>query len=307
MICTTNTNFDTTVLNELQDYMFTSINIDRYSKHIIKIDLNLKSSTKNFEKYLKFKDNNKNEVYKDTNITKAKTKIDDKLTTTLKNKLVSKVAAKTAPKPAAKTIPKIETMYKPKQKDSLFWCFYILKNGFSNYEMEINNHYFTVEKDVKFSYIQALRQNKDLLKIHKIKPFTELEYNLAHDDRITIKTFFALCAIEKINVLLINKRKVYELLCSDITNNSPLKVIHRNSDTYEHTIEINPTNEAIHKYKNSFYIMESFESKLKSINSYKLDELKDLCNKLDININATKGNTKKVTKKDIYEHLVMNY
>ena len=28
----------------------------------------------------------------------------------------------------------LDTTYKPKQKDSLFWCFYILKNGYFNYD-----------------------------------------------------------------------------------------------------------------------------------------------------------------------------
>ena len=53
---------------------------------------------------------------------------------------------------------KKQTVFYPKQKDSLFWCFYILKNGFSNYEMEINNQYFVVEKTEKFKYLARLRK-----------------------------------------------------------------------------------------------------------------------------------------------------
>ena len=50
----------------------------------------------------------------------------------------------------------INENYKPKQIDSLFWCFYILKYGYSNYEMEIYNKYFVVEKAEKFKYIELL-------------------------------------------------------------------------------------------------------------------------------------------------------
>ena len=50
--------------------------------------------------------------------------------------------------------------------------------------------------------------------------------------------------------------------------------------------------------------MSSFDSILKSMGSYKLDELTDLCKKLNISIEASK---KKITKKDIYELLVLNY
>ena len=84
-----------------------------------------------------------------------------------------------------------ENIYKPYRADSLFWCFYILKYGFSKYEMEVGNQHFPIEKKEKFKYIDELRKqnNKDLLKIHKIKPFTELEDDLANKDKISIKTF----------------------------------------------------------------------------------------------------------------------
>jgi hypothetical protein len=209
---------------------------------------------------------------------------------------------------------KKDTMYRPKQKDSLFWCFYILKHGFSNYEMEINNQYFVVEKNEKFKYIELLRKNKDLLKIHKIKPLTELEDDLANKDKISIKTFFALCALEKINILLVNKRKVYELLCTDIDEKHPVNVVHRNNESYEHFIELDLTEEAITKYRETYYKMSSFDATLKSMGSYKLEELIDLCKKLDINIDQKVNENKnkkegkqKMTKKDIYELLVLNY
>jgi hypothetical protein len=52
--------------------------------------------------------------------------------------------------------------------------------------------------------------------------------------------------------------------------------------------------------------MINFDSTLKSMGSYKLDELTDLCQKLNINIEPSVDKKKK-TKKDIYELLVLNY
>jgi hypothetical protein len=126
-------------------------------------------------------------------------------------------------------VHKKESIYKPRQKDSLFWCFYILKNGFSNYEMEIINQYFVVEKTEKFRYVELIRKNKDILKIHKIKPLTELEDDLANKDKISIKTFFALCVLENINILLVDKRKIFELTFTDIDD----KIITRSQETGE--------------------------------------------------------------------------
>lgn len=272
------------IMIDLQDYMFTSTNIDRYTKHMIQISdsivLRPKSSLKHIEKKI-----NKPQI------------VEEKV---LEEKRKNKCEIKR----------KKETMYRPKQKDSLFWCFYILKHGFSNYEMEINNQYFVVEKNEKFKYIDLIRKNKDLLKIHKIKPLTELEDDLANKDKISIKTFFALCILENINVLLVNKRKVYELLCTDIDDKHPINIVHRNSELYEHSIELDVTEEIIKKYRETYYKMSSFDATLKSMGSYKLEELTDLCKKLDINIdecNKKKEGNKKITKKDIYELLVLKY
>jgi hypothetical protein len=141
--------------------------------------------------------------------------------------------------------------------------------------------------------------------LHKIKPLTELEDDLANKQKISIKTFFALCILENINVLLVDKRKIYEITCIDVDEEHPINIIHRNSQSYEHHIELNVTNEIIQKYRDTYYKMSNFDATIKAIGSYKLDELIDLCKKLDINIvNETK---KKQTKKDIYELLVLNY
>ena len=206
-----------------------------------------------------------------------------------------------------------DTIYKPCKKDSLFWCFFILKYGFSKYEMEVGNQHFSIEKQEKFKYIDELRKtcNKDLLKMHKIKPLSLLEDDLANQDRISIKTFFALCIVEKINVMLIDKRKVYEVL---ITDDPKIHVIHRNSVSYEHHIELDVSIDAINMYRESYYKMSTFDVSLKSIASYKVEELLELCKKLNIVLDQSfkegkegEGKKKKLSKKDIYELLVQHF
>jgi hypothetical protein len=289
------------IIANLQDYMFTSDNISRFTKHMIPIGLK-PTQKKHYEEP----------------ITKLVTKnIEEKLVTkNIEEKLVTKPVIQAPIQP--KIISKKETIYRPRQKDSLFWCFYILKNGFSNYEMEINNQYFVVEKTEKFKYIELIRKNKDILKIHKIKPLTELEDDLANKDKISVKTFFALCVLEDINVLLVDKRKILEITCIDIDDKHPVNIIHRNSKTYEHHIELDVTPNMVQQYRDTYYTMSSFDATIKSMGSYKLDELTELCKKLNINIESNektsnencsneKTNKKKIGKKDIYELLVLNY
>ena len=296
------------IIANLQDYMFTSDNISRFTKHMIPIGLKPTQKKHYEEPVTKL-------------VTKLVTKPITKLVTkpipenieekpipeNIEEKLVTKLPLK------PKFISKKETIYRPRQKDSLFWCFYILKNGFSNYEMEINNQYFVVEKTEKFKYIELIRKNKDILKIHKIKPLTELEDDLANKDKISVKTFFALCVLEDINVLLVDKRKILEITCKDIDDEHPVNIIHRNSKTYEHHIELDVTPIMVQQYRDTYYTMSSFDATIKSMGSYKLDELTELCKKLNINIDSNekcsneKPSKKKIGKKDIYELLVLNY
>lgn len=287
---------------DLQDYMFTSKNINRYTKHIIHFHNKINDEIIMPKSSL--------------NHIKTNTVGCTDFGAPVEPTPDTKVEAKYDPKVERKNYErKKETMYRPKQKDSLFWCFYILKNGYSNYEMNINNQYFVVEKNEKFKYIDLIRKNKELLKLHKIKPLTQLEDDLANKDRISFKTFFALCAIENINVLLVDKRKVYELLSTDIDELHPINVVH-NNEKYGHSIELDVTDEIIKKYRETYYKLTNFDATLKSITSYKLEELLDLCKKLNINVEEKKNleekkNEKtvksKMSKKDIYELLVMNY
>lgn len=198
------------------------------------------------------------------------------------------------------TKPK-EVFYNPKQKDTLFWCFYIFKHGYSNYEMEINNRYFVVEKEEKFKYIDLIRKNKNILKIHKITGFNEMEDDLANKEKISMKTFVALCILENINVLLVNGRKIFQTELNH-SDNGPTNVIHLNKQTGRYYIEIDPTDEILKKYREEFYAMKSFDESLKAVGNYKLDELMEMCRQLNLNIEQCKKR-----KQDFYELLLVNY
>ena len=59
-------------------------------------------------------------------------------------------------------------------------------------------------------------------------------------------------------------------------------------------------------FRDTYYNMSNLDTSLKSMGTYKLDELVELSKKLDINIDNSDCKKKK-TKKDIYELLVLNF
>lgn len=230
-----------------------------------------------------------------TNFTKHMLTAEPKVSTSIKNTKVN----------INKYIAKPD-IYRPKQKDSLFWCFYILKNGYSKYEMEVNDTYFVVEKTEKFKYVNCIREKKDMLKIHKIKPLTEIEQDLTNSENISLKSFFALCIIENINVIVIDKRKYYECIVND---EQDVNILCKDDNTNNYFIQLNLTKEKIQYYRDNYYKIHNFEASLKSISSYKIEDLQEICKKLNIDITKLNKNDgkKKITKKDLYEHIVMNF
>jgi hypothetical protein len=159
---------------------------------------------------------------------------------------------------------------------------------------------FLIEKQEKFKYIELIRQNKELLKLHKIKNLQSLENELANENKISIKTFICMCIIENMNVYLINDRKVYINILDETL---PVNIIFKNKNKLNYCIDFQVTEEKINNYKYKYLIMTSFDNNLKSVNSYKLDELLDICRKLNLNTSLNE----KLNKKDLYELITKNY
>ena len=189
-----------------------------------------------------------------------------------------------------------------RQKDSLFWTFYIMKYGLFNYEMNVfrQSGSFRIEKQEKFKYINLIRENKELLKLHKIKNLQSLENELANENIISIKTFICMCIVENINVYLINDRKLYINILDDT---SPINIIFKNKNKLYYCIDFQVSEEKINNYKENYLIMSSFDNNLKSVNVYKVNELLDICRKLNLNISSYE----KLNKKDLYELISKNY
>jgi len=225
--------------------------------------------------------NNSNKINNNNQITKLKETIKD-------NKLIIK-----------------NDRFLPKQMDTLFWCFFVMKYGNSAYEnINISNQFFIKEKEEKFKYIDIVRKEKDILKINKIRPLSEVEDDLANKNKISLKTFIALCLIEKINVIIVNKRKIFDSNNNDSNNIFVLHKLNDNEDKYY--IDLAVTNEQIIEYREKYYKLDSFEPSLKAMSSYKLEDLYELSKKLGIEL-VLSADKKKLCKKDIYEQLVQQF
>ena len=192
----------------------------------------------------------------------------------------------------------------PKQKDSLFWCFYIMKNGEDNYD-DLNSTGITIvtEKQLKIALVEKLRKEKQLIKTYKFASLTHIENQLVNENKIDMNTFLTLCVLENLNVYCLKKKTYFELLMNDTNNIHVINLMEYGKFGYKN---IDEGIECIEKYKQTLFQIENFEKPLNALSAYKVSELTEFCTKLDINI-INEKTSKKKTKNELYESLIQYF
>lgn len=217
----------------------------------------------------------------------------------IKNQEVKKSIDKNDKDQIIKIKPR-EKFFIPKEKDKLFWCFFIMKNDFIQYEM-IENKNFVLEKKIKIEYVEKIRKDKQLIKTYKFTSLTNMENNLVNEEKINIGTFLSLCVFENINILYIKNKTYYELLMND----SKEIFIIRELEYKKFSMEKNTTDH-IDDIKKTLFQLNSIEKPIKAISSYKLQELIDICCKLGIQT-INKLTNKSKNKNELYEEIIQSF
>ena len=288
------------ILNELHDCMITQAFITNA--------LSLRLDESDCQNVNTRAANNKNDVTMHANNANAKLKNVPDVFAMLNNTINE---TNTTIQPVVQVAPaptQCDSLYSPRDKDTLFWCLYIIMHGVCDYEM--NNQPFLTEKHEKIKSIELLRTKKSLLKQHKIKPLTEIENDLANNPTISVKTFFAIAIINGFNVMYVHNNVYYEFIADD--DNEKIHIIHQfdNFKTGKYinsrfAYEQEPTVEKINKYRSEYYKMISIDKPVNTIVSYKISELLELSEKLNVVFANTTN--KKLTKKEIYDGILMKF
>lgn len=201
--------------------------------------------------------------------------------------------------------------FTPSQSNSLFWCFYIIYNGFSSYEYESN--YFTAEQQFKFQTIEKVKKgdNKTVFKENKISK-TSFESGLMGNTNITAKTLYALCLCYNVNIFYVYKNTYYEMITNTDT---PVYIIKYNTETNNYSIympvdtQIKETpiehKEYIENIKQKYWKLDNLEKPLRPITIYSVNDLVNICSKLDIDIICEKTKKRK-TKAELYSSILQS-
>jgi hypothetical protein len=177
--------------------------------------------------------------------------------------------------------------------DTLFWCFYIVRHSVSQFEMN-QNHLFQLEKQEKFELLEKLRQQgKEFIKLHKLKQ-SDVESNLCNEQQTSLATFKALCILEKINAILVHNRFYMEFVGDPA--DTKVHVLHLTRKKY--AVELAVTDASAGHYRNELFLVENPAKPLRAISSYKLQDLRDMATKLELDLPG------KANKRAIYNEIV---
>jgi hypothetical protein len=171
---------------------------------------------------------------------------------------------------------------------------------------------FKIMKEFKINSVEKLKNQKNILKDYKIQK-SAVEDDLTNNEKISFKTFHALCVLYLVNVILIRDNNTYCVLCTNndekvinLQNYKLLKItnVKMSSQFNNFDIELvnSTTEEELQKILKSYYAIENLEKPLKAFSSYKLDDLVSLAEKL--NINVYDEHTKKKKKQELYENIL---
>ncbi len=208
------------------------------------------------------------------------------------------------------------------KEDTFFWCFYNLLNINELNELNKFNEFneynelklLKIEKDTKILLLEELRKNKN--KIKKKYKLNVLEDELLNSKKISFNTFCGLCCLKDINIFITTNNNTYsyflnndELIENNMLNSYNLfnfiELKYNNSLINVKNNTINNINISENEYKNiisNHFYLENLEKPLKTISYYKLDDLINICNKLNIIIYNSAN--KKKTKKELYSNIL---
>tara|TARA_B100000424_G_scaffold270529_1_gene270094 strand:+ start:1519 stop:2316 length:798 start_codon:yes stop_codon:yes gene_type:complete len=181
-----------------------------------------------------------------------------------------------------------EEYIQPKQKDSLFWCIFIAKHGNNEY-LEIQDHYASRQMDLQKKICNYIKENSHLLKTVNIRITKAMVQEIISDLMIELKktsiyVLYAHAFFFQLNIVIMHP------------NQKCFLKVFTESDNYENTIVLLQKNEqeqytllndnlSLQEYidlYNEKYCIENHIRPLKAMSSYKVSDLDEIAEKLDI-------------------------
>jgi hypothetical protein len=192
-----------------------------------------------------------------------------------------------------------------RDKDKLFWAFYIMLNGEDAYKYLKTK--FVTEKEIKIGAVEKMRKLPNVFKQHKLNK-VRIENELSGDVPLTLEGFYGLCIIYNISAIFMKKNCYCELY--GLGDSSVTHIIEElEGGLGVHVFKMKEaSSNFVKRVRESKWKMENVLTPIKSISSYTHAELLEIYNKVVcINNKETTGFMEsfkeKKTKQFLYDRI----
>ena len=197
--------------------------------------------------------------------------------------------------------------YITREKDKLFWAFYIMLNGEDAYKYLKTK--FVTEKEIKIGAVEKMRKLPNVFKQHKLNK-VRIENELSGDVPLTLEGFYGLCIIYNISAIFMKKNcycELYGLGDSSVTH--IIEELEGGLGVHVFKMKAASSN-FVKQVRESKWLMENVLTPIKSISSYTHAELLEIYNKVTCINNNNKETTgftesfkEKKTKQFLYDRI----
>ena len=187
----------------------------------------------------------------------------------------------------------------PKCTDTLFWCMYIAKYGYAEY-LNIGQRYKNKEIEIKQQMIDTIKKTPSILKSGPRKitnvAIQEIMAELMIDKKTTFKTFYAICILNALNIIIVDiKTGTFLSFINDTT--TELYIIYRVNDG-SFSIDIDCNAIAV---TSKYFELDYGDKPIKSIGAYKMNDLEIISQKLGLLLES-----KKYKKQELYDKIFIH-
>jgi len=191
--------------------------------------------------------------------------------------------------------------YSPKQPDTLFWCIFIIANGYGEY-INVGRNYGVKELEIKQKVGEFVSkcEYKKYATNYKITNALRQEIHselLTSQKETSFPCLMVLCCFYKINVVLVHPTsKIMLEFVSDNDEDTPYYVLKRDNVGKYSVDTDKKTWKDIQEMKGRLVCLDNYLKPMKAMGNYKIDDLEALANRLGVF-----DGTKKYKKAELYQ------
>ena len=190
-----------------------------------------------------------------------------------------------------------DDVYKPTPQNSLLWCVISIVNGLRTCLDNMETQ-FKYETEFKYKQVDLLRDNYQDIKYYGMVPL-EVETSFISDKKTSFDAFHALCICHKLSIVYVDKNTYINLMYGEDNTH----IITNMNGKY--TVEYNVSDDRIASTCKHKYHITNIKKPIKGIGSYKVGELRTICDELGIATSDKKNKTKIVLYGEIRSYIMV--